>query len=103
MLPSIWQEWDGTGFPREHPESALYFIEGEVDLSGDSIMLRSLARTLKEDGVASSVSEALDLLEDAYVTGGEAIDIDDEVYAVFGEEYDENTSPVTWVEVIPSE
>lgn len=97
-----WHEWDGTGFVTEFENSVVYYTYGEVDLEDDSFMLRALARTLKEDGVADSVSEALDMLEDAFVTGGNLAEIDDERYPVYSDEDDDEDAPIfaaTWVEV----
>lgn len=103
MIPaSNWQEWDGTGFEREFPNSVLYYTLGEVDLEDDSFMLRALARTLKEDGVVDSVSEAIDKLDDAFVTAGSLVEIDDERYPVYTDDedaYDASIFAATWVEV----
>lgn len=103
MIPaSNWQEWDGTGFEREFPNSVIYYTFGEVDLEDDSFMLRALARTLKEDGVADTVSEALDLLDSAFVTAGNLMEIDDERFPVYLDEDEDEDAPIflaTWVEV----
>ncbi len=102
MIPaSNWFEWDGTGFVKEFDNSVVYYTYGEVDLEDDSFMLRALARTLKEDGVVDSVSEALDKLEDAFVTGGNLAEIDDERFPVYTDDED-GDAPIfaaTWVEV----
>lgn len=101
MVPSGWEQWEGTGVSSEFVNSVIYFTLGEADLDNDFV-LRSLARSLKEDGVADSVSDAIDMLESAYVTGGNVIEIEGERYPFWGDEDehdDDNMFAATWVEV----
>lgn len=101
MVPSSWTQWEGTGFSKEFENSVVYFTYGEVDLD-NSFVLRSLARSMKEDGVVDSVSDAIDLLEDAFVTGGTVVELEGERFPFYGDEdqFDDDVMfTATWVEV----
>ena len=101
VLYSSWLEWDGDGFAREFVESAVYYTLGDVDLENDYV-LRTLARTMKDDGVADSVSDAISMLEECFVTHGILVDIDGDRFPFYGleEEVAEGiTYEATWVEV----
>ncbi len=62
----LWMEWDGSGYFPSKIEPIVYYTFESVDTTNE-IVRRALASALQRDGVAFSLGNAFNILENSVV------------------------------------
>lgn len=104
---SLWSEWEGYGYHYNFGDSSLvFYTEEHVDLDIE-VVRRALASSLQREGVASSLSQAFQLIDAGIIEQGYAGPVGGDIYLTVcaddgstleGSEVDEIIE-VTYVEI----
>lgn len=103
---SLWQEWFGSGYESEKPNSLVFYTVDHISLDED-IVLRALASCLQRDGIADSLADGFKMATTSLVTIGYAgtTESDDELtlcdsdgFTSYGDSV-EDIQKITWVEL----
>ena len=103
---SLWQEWYGSGYDPENPDSLVFYTVDHVSLDED-VVLRALASCLQRDGVADSLGDGFKLATNGVVSIGYAgvLDSDNELsvcdldgFTSYGD-FLSDVQEITWIEI----
>jgi ABC-type transport system substrate-binding protein len=102
---NLWQEWDGKDYPTDTDDPIVYYAFGWAD-TDDSSVRRALASTIQRDGVADSLGQGYEMIDNATIKQGWACRIGGDYELTFWDEEDaeyvedhEEPLEITWVEV----
>jgi len=59
----VWFIWEGENFPRQiHSDSVIFYLSEQLYLDDDEVAKRSLAKSLLQEGISSSLGHSYKLI-----------------------------------------
>lgn len=68
IVSPVWFIWEGEDFPRQiHSDSVIFYLSEQIYLDDDEVAKRSLAKSLLQEGISSSLGHSYKLIDSANV------------------------------------